>query len=174
MTSKMPVSRTATAAAVFETDEQSARRIADLVAESYPAGQVAVAVHEEAVRRWRVAMHFPAAPDENAVRALTAVAAGPSAAKALRFKRVAAKDWVSESVAKLQPVEARRFIIHGHVLVVACTILLQSDASARIANTSAIHAATGGESPLFPLFTYQPNKVSHPADRIPPHKMPRA
>ena len=58
-------------------------------------------------------MHFLAAPDEKIVRALTAAAAGNAAAKALRFERVAAKDWVRESLAGLAPVIAGRFIVHG-------------------------------------------------------------
>ena len=47
------------------------------------------------------------------MRALTAAAAGNAAAKALRFERVAAKDWVRESLAGLAPVTAGRFIVHG-------------------------------------------------------------
>ena len=63
--------------------------------------------------RWRVAIHFGAAPDAKAVRALAAAAAGPAAAKALRFEQVTAKDWVAESLAGLKPVSAGRFIVHG-------------------------------------------------------------
>jgi ribosomal protein L11 methyltransferase len=63
--------------------------------------------------RWRVAMHFRAAPDEKMIRALTAAAAGNAAAKTLRFERVAAKDWVRESLAGLAPVTAGRFTVHG-------------------------------------------------------------
>ena len=44
---------------------------------------------------------------------LTAAAAGTEAAKALRFERVAAKDWVRESLAGLAPVAAGRFVVHG-------------------------------------------------------------
>ena len=66
-----------------------------------------------ATARWRVAIHFRATADEKVVRALVAAAAGAAAAKALRFERVAAKDWVSESLAGLKPVEAGRFIVHG-------------------------------------------------------------
>jgi ribosomal protein L11 methyltransferase len=60
-----------------------------------------------------LAIHFSAAPDADAVRGLTLAAAGPAAAKALRFERVAAKDWVSESLAGLKPVTAGRFVVHG-------------------------------------------------------------
>ena len=53
------------------------------------------------------------APDENAVRALVAAAAGAAAGRALRFERVAAKNWVGESLAELKPVAAGRFVVHG-------------------------------------------------------------
>ena len=62
---------------------------------------------------WLVAIHFRAAPDEEAVRALVALAAGPAAANGLRFERLAAKDWLSESLAGLRPVQAGRFTVHG-------------------------------------------------------------
>src|ERR1700726_5235540 len=47
------------------------------------------------------------------LRALIAAAAGNAAAKALRFGRVAATDWVRESLAGLAPVTAGRFVVHG-------------------------------------------------------------
>jgi ribosomal protein L11 methyltransferase len=102
-----------TSVASLETDEQSARRIAGLIAETFEAEQAAVSLVDKGGERWLVAIHFTAALDERTVRKLTALAAGPAAAKALRFDRVAAKDWVRESLAGLEPVAAGRFIIHG-------------------------------------------------------------
>ena len=113
MASKLQTRRSATPIAQLKTDEQSARRIAELVAGSYPPGELAVALHDDGAGRWRLAIHFRAAADKKAVRALTAAAAGPAAAKALRFARIAAKDWVRESFAALTPVAAGRFIVHG-------------------------------------------------------------
>ena len=78
-----------------------------------PADDIAVAVVDIGAGRWRVAMYFGAAPDEEVIRALAAAAAGDAAAKALRFERVADKDWVRESLAGLAPVIAGRFIVHG-------------------------------------------------------------
>jgi ribosomal protein L11 methyltransferase len=112
MISRPPL-RSSTAIALLETDEQSAHRVADLVAESLPADEIAVALVDIGAGRWRVAMHFRAAPDEKIIRALTAAAAGNAAADALRFEHVAAKDWVRESLAGLAPVAAGRFIVHG-------------------------------------------------------------
>ena len=108
-----PLSPSSTAIARLETDEQSAHRIADIFAESFAADEVAVSLVDIGAGRWRVAMYFRAAPDEKIIRALTAAAAGNAAAKALRFERVAAKDWVRESLAGLAPVSAGRFIVHG-------------------------------------------------------------
>jgi ribosomal protein L11 methyltransferase len=108
-----PPLRSSTAVALLETDLQTARRIADLVAESLPADEIAVALVDIGTGRWQVAMHFRAPPDEKIIRALVAAVAGDAAAKALRFERVAAKDWVRESLAGLAPVTAGRFIVHG-------------------------------------------------------------
>jgi len=112
MISRPPL-RSSTAIALLETDEQSAYRIADLVAESLPADDIAVALVDIGAGRWRVAMHFRAAPDEKIICALVVAAAGDAAAEALRFERVAATDWVRESLAGLAPVTAGRFVVHG-------------------------------------------------------------
>jgi ribosomal protein L11 methyltransferase len=113
MRSDKPPGGKPTVVGVLETDEQSARRAADLAAETFPADDIAVALVDSGAGRWRVAMYFRAAPDEKVIRALTAAAAGDAAAETLRFERVAAKDWVRESLAGLAPVIAGRFIVHG-------------------------------------------------------------
>jgi len=97
----------------LESDEQSARRIADLFAEGFAGNDAAVTVADAGHGRWRVAVHFRARPYQSAVRALAAIAAGAAAAKALRFERVAAKDWIGASLAGLKPVAAGRFVVHG-------------------------------------------------------------
>jgi ribosomal protein L11 methyltransferase len=113
MTSKQPSDPSATPVASLETDEQSARRIADLLTQTFDADEVAVALFDGGGGRWSVTIHFRAASYEDAVRALVAVAAGPAAAEKLRFARVAAQDWVSQSLAGLAPVAAGRFVVHG-------------------------------------------------------------
>src|ERR1700761_5197294 len=108
-----------TRAAVLETDELAARRVGDLLAESFAPDEIAVSLVDTGPGapseggRWRVTIFFRDDPDETVLRELTAVAAGSDAAKALRFETVAAKDWVRESLAGLKPVTAGRFIIHG-------------------------------------------------------------
>jgi ribosomal protein L11 methyltransferase len=113
MRSDTPSDGKSTVVGLLETDEQSAHRVADLAAETFAADEIAVALVDIGTGRWRVAMHFRAAPDEKTIRALTASAAGDAAAEALRFERVAAKDWVRESLAGLAPVTAGRFVVHG-------------------------------------------------------------
>jgi ribosomal protein L11 methyltransferase len=111
MISASPATTRATPVALLETDEQSARRIADLVCDGFAGDEVAVSLADTDGQRWRVAIHFVAAPDEAAVRALVATAAGRKAAQALRFERVVAKDWVRASIAGLRPVAAGRFVV---------------------------------------------------------------
>ncbi len=100
----------------LETDQDSALRIAGLLAESFAAAEVAVSLVDAGGGHFRVAIHFRAAPDEDAVRALVAGSGGraaAAAATALRFERLAARDWVGESLAGLQLVAAGRFVVHG-------------------------------------------------------------
>jgi ribosomal protein L11 methyltransferase len=112
MASKPP-NHAETAAARLEADEQTARKIAARVDEGVCADGIAVALVDNGGGSWRVAFHLSAAGDRNEVRDLVAAAAGPAAANALAFERVAAKDWVGESLAGLRPVAAGRFIVHG-------------------------------------------------------------
>jgi ribosomal protein L11 methyltransferase len=113
MTSRPPSVPLATSVARLETNEQAARRIADLVADSFAAEAVAVSLLDAGGGGWHVAIHFRAAPDREAVRALIARAAGRKAAQALNFARVKSTDWVRDSLAGLDPVAAGRFVVHG-------------------------------------------------------------
>ncbi len=113
MVSQPPQQLSATWLAILETGEQAARKLADLLAESHDANDVAVTLVDAGAGRWHVAIHFRAAPDEQAVRGLAAAVAGAAAGRALRFERIAARDWVGESLAGLKPVRAGRFIVHG-------------------------------------------------------------
>ena len=99
-------------------DEPAARRLADLLAETFDAGEAAVAAYATAEAKsgaanWAVEIHFQEPPDEPALRALVAAAAGDDAARALAFSTVAPKDWVAASLAGLAPVPAGRFLVHG-------------------------------------------------------------
>jgi ribosomal protein L11 methyltransferase len=102
-----------TMVASVETDQQSARRLADVVTEGIAAEDVAVSLVDIGQNRWRVAVFCQGQGDEARIRDLVEVAAGTALAKALTFERIAAKDWVGASLAGLKPVAAGRFIVHG-------------------------------------------------------------
>src|SRR3954451_13397848 len=94
-------------------DERVARRVVDVLNESFEEGAAAVAAFERADGRWDISLHFAEAPDQNSIRELVALAAGDEIAKAITFDTVAAKDWVAASLEDLAPVHAGRFIVHG-------------------------------------------------------------
>jgi ribosomal protein L11 methyltransferase len=73
----------------------------------------ACAAFEDDAGHWQVAIHFRNIPDEAGLRELVRLAAGETAADALSIERVAANDWVAESLAGLKPVRAGRFVVHG-------------------------------------------------------------
>jgi ribosomal protein L11 methyltransferase len=94
-------------------DERTARRVVDLLNESFDDGQVAVAAYERPDGRWDVNLHFAEPPDEAAIRELVRLAAGNDIAQTIIFDTVDAKDWVAASLEDLVPVPAGRFIVHG-------------------------------------------------------------
>jgi ribosomal protein L11 methyltransferase len=102
-----------TTLATLITDEQSARRVADAFAEGVLADRVAVSLLDTGGDGWRLSLHFRGAPDEDVVRTLMTQAAGADAGRALQFVRIAAKDWVGESLRGLKPIAAGRFVVHG-------------------------------------------------------------
>ena len=103
----------ATVVARLSTDGPTAQRIGDLLAESFDAEEVATSAFEQPDGRWTLAVHFRGHPDETAVRALIASAAGTATADALVFETLAPTDWVRKSLEGLKPVEAGRFVVHG-------------------------------------------------------------
>src|SRR5712691_560208 len=107
-----PPAFAATVVARLAASEELAAHIVDRLAESFDSPAAVAGAYEEA-GRWMVTIHFRDPPNEAAVRALVALAAGPEAADALRFERLAPQDWVQASLAGLGPVEAGRFVVHG-------------------------------------------------------------
>jgi ribosomal protein L11 methyltransferase len=93
--------------------EAAARRVVDLLTESFFEGQAAVAAFERPDGRWDVTVHFAEPPDQAAVRELVGIAAGSDAARDITFDAVEAKDWVKATLEELVPVRAGRFIVHG-------------------------------------------------------------
>ena len=93
--------------------EAAARRVVDLLTESFFDGQAAVTAFERPDGRWDVTVHFAEPPDQAAVRELVGTAAGAEAARDITFDTVEAKDWVKATLEELVPVRAGRFIVHG-------------------------------------------------------------
>jgi ribosomal protein L11 methyltransferase len=95
-------------------NEQTARRVVDLLTESFFVGQAAIAGFEGANGRWYITLHFAETPDQISIRELVGIAAGNDVAQHITFDRVEAKDWVKATLDELVPVRAGRFIVHGH------------------------------------------------------------
>jgi ribosomal protein L11 methyltransferase len=95
-------------------DEPAARRVVDLLTESFFEGQAAIAAFEGAGGRWDITMHFAEPPDQASIRELVGLAAGDDVARHVTFDTVEARDWVKATLDDLVPVPAGRFVVHGH------------------------------------------------------------
>jgi len=93
--------------------EQAAKRVVDLLNESFFEGQAAISAFETPGGRWDVIVHFAEAPDHASIRELVRLAAGDDVAQAIAFDTVEAKDWVKATLEDLAPVPAGRFVVHG-------------------------------------------------------------
>jgi ribosomal protein L11 methyltransferase len=93
--------------------EQTAKRVVDLLTESFFEGQAAISAFEGPGGRWDVTVHFADAPDQTSIRDLVGIAAGDDVAESISFDIVEAKDWVKASLEDLVPVPAGRFVVHG-------------------------------------------------------------
>jgi ribosomal protein L11 methyltransferase len=94
-------------------DEQTSRRIADLLSESLDPEESACSAFEQPDGRWQVDVHFRKPPDEPSLRAIIALAGGDKLAGTMSVQRVAPRNWVKESLIGLRPVTAGRFVVHG-------------------------------------------------------------
>jgi ribosomal protein L11 methyltransferase len=94
-------------------NEQTAKRVVDLLTDSFFEGQAAIAAFEGPGGRWHVTVHFAEPPDQASVRELVGIAAGGEAVRDISFDTVEAKDWVKATLEELVPVRAGRFIVHG-------------------------------------------------------------
>src|SRR5712672_2659899 len=93
--------------------EQTAKRVVDLLTESFFEGQAAIAAYEGPGGRWGITVHFAEAPDQTSIRELVGIAAGDEVANHIAFDTVGARDWVTATLEQLVPVRAGRFIVHG-------------------------------------------------------------
>jgi len=94
-------------------NEQTAKRVVDLLNECFFEGQAAITAFERPDGRWDVTMHFAEPPDQDSIRELVALAAGDEVAQHVAFDTVEAKDWVKATLEELVPVRAGRFMVHG-------------------------------------------------------------
>jgi len=102
-----------TVVARLACDGATACRLADALAETFDAGDAAMAAFERPDGGWSFEAHFAEPPDATALRAVVGTIAGDAAAEGLVLETVAARDWVAASLAGLKPVEAGRFLVHG-------------------------------------------------------------
>jgi ribosomal protein L11 methyltransferase len=93
--------------------EATARRVVDLLTESFFEGQAAIAAFARADGLWDITVHFADPPDQVSIRELVSIAAGGDVADDITFDTVEAKDWVKATLEELVPVGAGRFIVHG-------------------------------------------------------------
>src|SRR5258708_34316222 len=101
--------RDATVVARLSSDAATVQKIAEALAGSPLAEEIAVAAFEDASGRWSLAVHFRRRPDETSVRALIASAAGTGAARAQTFETPPPTDWVDHSRQAPRPLPARAF-----------------------------------------------------------------
>jgi ribosomal protein L11 methyltransferase len=101
-------------------DELTARRVADLIVETFEPADAAAAAFEEQFNKqawtsgaWIVEVYFGLPPDEDNLRGLVAVAAGTDLAGEIEFSRVQQRDWVATSLEGLEAVREGRFVVHG-------------------------------------------------------------
>jgi ribosomal protein L11 methyltransferase len=94
-------------------EERIAKRVVDVLTETFFEGQAAIAAFERPDGLWDVTAYFADPPDQILVRELVANAAGASAANGIVFDTVEAKDWVKATLEDLVPVPAGRFVVHG-------------------------------------------------------------
>src|SRR3954453_9609871 len=126
-------------------DEQTARRVVDVLNESFDEGAAAVAAFERPDGRWEISLHFAERPDQNSIREFVALAAGEDIAQTISFDTVAAKDWVAASLEDLAPVHAGRFVVHGRhdrARIVANSIGIEIEAA--LAFGTGHHGTTRG------------------------------
>jgi ribosomal protein L11 methyltransferase len=93
--------------------EQVAHKLAEQLIDRLAASDIAISIAETGEGSCTLAVYFRGSRDKEKLRAAIGAAAGRKAARALRFSRLDAADWVGESLQGLAPVEAGRFLVHG-------------------------------------------------------------
>lgn len=107
------MSKAQTYVARLSANELAARRIANLVSDTFDPLDAVAAAFAAPGGRWQIDIHFRAQPDLAALRDLVMAASDQKTAAALTLERVVARNWVAQSLAGLRPVSAGRFVVHG-------------------------------------------------------------
>jgi ribosomal protein L11 methyltransferase len=142
--------------------EATAKRVVDLLTESFFEGQAAIAAFEGPDGRWEVTVHFAEAPDQASIRELVGLAAGDDVARGIIFDTIEAKDWVKTTLEGLVPVRAGRFIVHGsHDRAKVAPNQLGIEIEAALAFGTGHHGTTRGCLLLLDhvLRAYRPRRV---------------
>ncbi len=142
--------------------EQTAKRVVDLLTESFFEGQAAIAAFEGPDGRWDITAHFAESPDQDSIRELVGLAAGDEVARDITFDTIEAKDWVKTTLKGLVPVRAGRFIVHGsHDRAKVAPNQLGIEIEAALAFGTGHHGTTRGCLLLLDhvLRAYRPRRV---------------
>jgi len=98
----------------LSTDERRARAVADVIVETFDPTETAAGAFEvDDGPVWEVEVYFADAPDEDEIRALIEAVSDADTAARAEFSEIAREDWVSKSLAGLEPVRAGRVVVHG-------------------------------------------------------------
>lgn len=149
-------------ASVTLADESTAKRVIDVLSETFFEDQAAFAAFERPDRRWDVTIHFAEAPDQALLRDLVGQAVRQDVADEMTFDTVEAKDWVKASLEDLVPVPAGRFVVHGqHDRHKIASNKIGIEIEAALAFGTGHHGTTRGCLLLLDhvLKAYQPRRV---------------
>ena len=108
------------------TDASRARKIADLIVESFePAEAASTAFETDAPwpgggKAWLVEVYFGVAPHEQDIRELVAAAAGEDAAALVDFGLTEKRDWVANSLAGSAPCAPGAFSSMARMIAQKC------------------------------------------------------
>lgn len=99
---------------IIDLDREAARRTANLLSEAlWPPAEI-VGLHKLKNGSWRVDAFFMVAPLEQKLSDFLRDTCGLGPQPAYKINELAATDWIAYSHTKRPPIEAGRFIVHGH------------------------------------------------------------
>ena len=95
-------------------DEATAKRVADMLDDAFPFGEVSVSAFETGPNAWNVEVYgSPELSSAELARAMREALGPESAGLRVEEGAIDEADWVAKSLAGLNPVPAGRFVVHG-------------------------------------------------------------